>query len=57
MKNLTQREKDIAITTIRLWKINSENNYVPDYCLVDKTCLTMDEKREIRDLVQELDLN
>ncbi len=53
---LTQKEKDIAITTLRLWQINSEKNFVPDYFLLakDDTCLTMDEKREIRNLVQEI---
>jgi hypothetical protein len=53
MKKLTNREKNIVSATIRLWNVNAEIDYVPDYELVDPS-LSMDVMRDIRNLVQEV---
>lgn len=54
MKNLTDREQNIVLATIRLWNVNAKNEYVPDYELVEPSFdLPMEAKRDIRDLVQE----
>jgi len=52
---LTDREQNIVLATIRLWNVNKKDNFVPDYNLIDNPFqLTSDEMRKIRDLVQEV---
>jgi hypothetical protein len=53
MKALTDREKNIVLATIRLFNVNSKSGFVPDYELINPSFdLSMEEKRDIRDLVQ-----
>lgn len=55
MKNLTDREQNIVLATIRLWNINAKSGFVPDYELIERSFdLPMEAKRDIRDLVQEV---
>ena len=55
MKSLTDREQNIVLATIRLWNVNAKIGYVPDYELVKPSFdLSMEAKRDIRDLVQEV---
>jgi len=55
MKSLTDREQNIVLATIRLWNVNAKIGYVPDYELVKPSFdLSMEVKRDIRDLVQEV---
>lgn len=55
MKNLTDREQNIVLATIRLWNVNAKSGFVPDYELVEPSFdLPMEAKRDIRDLVQEV---
>ena len=53
MKNLTDREQNIVLATIRLWNVNAKSEYVPDYELVEPSFdLPTEAMRDIRDLVQ-----
>jgi hypothetical protein len=56
MKNLSDREQNIVLATIRLWNVNAKGRgAVPDYELIEPAFdLPMDAMRDIRDLVQEV---
>jgi len=55
MKNLTDREVNIVLATIRFWNVNAKRGFVPDYELAGPSFdLPMETKRDIRDLVQEV---
>ena len=54
MKNLTDREQNMVLATIRLWNVNAKRGFVPDYELMQFVeDLPMETLRDIRDLVQE----
>ena len=51
--NLSDREQKIVLATIRLYNVNKNKGFVPDFELRDMGLnLTDEDKREIRDLVQ-----
>jgi hypothetical protein len=53
MQNLTDREQNIVLATIRIWNVNAKMGYVPDYDLIEPGFeLSTETKRAIRDLVQ-----
>jgi hypothetical protein len=53
MKNLSDREQNIVLATIRMWNVNAKSGYVPDYELLEASVdLSMEVARDIRDLVQ-----
>jgi hypothetical protein len=55
MKELTDREKNIVLATMRLWNVNAYYGFVPDYELLTPSFdLSVDSMRDIRDLVQEV---
>jgi hypothetical protein len=55
MKNLSDREQNIVLATIRLWNINAKRGYVPDYELIEPAFdLPMEAMRDIRNLVQDV---
>jgi len=56
MKELTDREQNIVLATIRLWNVNAKSGgYVPDYELIEPGFdLSTEAKRDIRDMVQEM---
>jgi hypothetical protein len=57
MKTLTDREQNIVLATIRLWNVNDKKGFVPDYELLEPVFgLSMETMRDVRDLVQEVQL-
>ena len=53
MKNLTDREQNIVLTTIRLYNVNAKSGFVPDYELMRPLQdLSVETMRDIRDVVQ-----
>jgi hypothetical protein len=50
---LPNRDRNIVLATIHLWKVNAEKKFVPDYNLYEPSFgLPPDEMRAIRDVVQ-----
>jgi hypothetical protein len=56
MKNLSDREQNIVLATIRLWNVNAKGRgAVPDCeLMVPAFDLPMDAMRDIRSLVQDV---
>jgi hypothetical protein len=55
MKELTDREQNIVLATIRLWNVNANSGFVPNYELLNPSFdLSVDSMQDIRDLVQEV---
>lgn len=58
MKNLTSRERKIALAAIYLRRVHIKDRFIPDYYLADPSFkLGMDTMRDIRDIVQDHPLN
>jgi hypothetical protein len=54
MNNLSNKEQNIVLATIYLIDVNTKNGFVPDYELLEHSFdLSTEEKRDIRDLIQE----
>jgi hypothetical protein len=55
-RKLSEREKAIVKATINLWNVQSKENFVPDYWLLNNEQLSSDEMRHIRMIVQDVSL-
>ena len=55
---LTDREQNIILATIRLWNVNKNEGFISDHELIfNSFMLSINEMREIRDMVQTIHKN